>query len=166
MILPPLVINGAAARALQVPVHAEGLESYMERNRERSWDVVTLWYVIEHFKELDATLALLSRLVRPGGVLAMSSPNAAGISSRRDPRRFHEASPADHYTLLTPASVRRILTRHGFTIDTFRSTGLHRDRFPAPARALWPLVAPAAGALLLGDTFEIYARRVAEGSSP
>jgi 2-polyprenyl-3-methyl-5-hydroxy-6-metoxy-1,4-benzoquinol methylase len=154
-----------AANTLQVPVHAERLESFMERNRERSWDVVTLWYVIEHFPDLDETLALLSRMVRPGGVLAMSTPNAAGISARRDPPGFHAASPADHYTLLTPASVRRLLGRHGFEIESFRSTGLHSDRFPAPVRTLWPLAAPAARALLLGDTFEIYARRGLSGAA-
>jgi 2-polyprenyl-3-methyl-5-hydroxy-6-metoxy-1,4-benzoquinol methylase len=155
-----------AARKLDAPVHAEELGRFMERNPGRSWDVVTLWYVIEHFPDLEETMALLSRMVRPGGVLAMSTPNAAGISARRNPRRFHAASPADHYTLLTPASLRRLLGGHGFRIESFRSTGLHRDRFPSPVRRLWPLTAPAARTLLLGDTFEIYARRSTQEKSP
>ena len=145
-------------------VHSLTLEQFRRRFPDRSWDVVTLWYVIEHFAELNEVLAGLTSMVRPGGILALSTPNGAGISARRNLKSFLSASPADHYTILTPRSIKRLLKRHGFRVEAFSVPTLHRDRFPRFAAWCWPVARLFASWLLLGDTFEVYARRV-EGSS-
>ncbi len=123
-------------------------------------DVVTLWYVIEHFSNLDEVLKALNVLLSDNGVLAFSTPNGTGISARRSLRQFLEKSPADHYSIWTPGVARRLLARYGFRVYKIRVTGHHPERFG-------PL--PAAGSLLkrplgvisrlfgLGDTFEVYA---------
>lgn len=129
--------------------------------RER-FDVVTLWYVIEHIVKLEALLEKLALLVRPGGVLALSTPNADGVSARRAPHDFYANSPEDHVTLWTPRSARRVLERFGFDVFQIRVTGHHPERYPAVAggripRFLAALHSRAAG---WGDTFETYARRI------
>jgi 2-polyprenyl-3-methyl-5-hydroxy-6-metoxy-1,4-benzoquinol methylase/spore coat polysaccharide biosynthesis predicted glycosyltransferase SpsG len=149
-----------AEKNLGCEVHALGLGEFTEQNPQRSWDAVTLWYVIEHFPDLQAVLKQLSGMVRPGGVLAMGTPNGKGISARRHLKSFLAASPADHYTILSPSSIRKLLAKHGFRVEKFRVPGLHRERFPAPLYFFWPLNRIIASWLLLGDTFEIYARRL------
>ncbi|AYA38949.1 class I SAM-dependent methyltransferase [Hymenobacter oligotrophus] len=42
-----------------------------------SFDVITLWHVLEHVHELNGTLAELTRLLKPNGVLIVAVPNAA-----------------------------------------------------------------------------------------
>jgi 2-polyprenyl-3-methyl-5-hydroxy-6-metoxy-1,4-benzoquinol methylase len=135
------------------------------------FDVVSLWYVIEHIEELKHALEVLNRLLVPGGVLAFSTPNGRGISGRRNKTRFLEQSPADHVTVWDPPQAKRILARFGFVAERVRVTGHHPERFPGvPASALrgaaGPLargLAAGAGAISrlfgLGDTFEIYARK-------
>lgn len=128
------------------------------------YDVVTLWYVIEHFADLEPVLSRLACLVRPGGILALATPSGQGISARARLAGFLSASPRDHYTIWNPARAGQLLARHGFHVVKTRSTGHHPERFPG----LWgrpafrPLSLLASRLFGLGDTFELYARRIQE----
>ncbi|WP_319417366.1 methyltransferase domain-containing protein [Marispirochaeta aestuarii] len=137
-----------------------GLEEFVRKNPQKKWDAVTLWYVIEHFPDLESALQQLSGMVKPGGMLALGTPNGAGISARRNLKKFLAASPADHYTILSPKSVKRLLKQKGFRVEKMRIPGMHRERFPVLFRILWPFTAGIARLLRLGDTFEVYARRM------
>jgi 2-polyprenyl-3-methyl-5-hydroxy-6-metoxy-1,4-benzoquinol methylase len=129
---------------------------------EGSVAVVTMWYVIEHVPELSAVLRHVRRLLAPGGVFAFSTPNAAGISGRRNLGEFLERSPGDHVTVWTPRIARRVLARYGFEVKRIRVTGHHPERFPAaggisPDGVLARVLRAASRILGLGDTFEVYA---------
>lgn len=115
------------------------------------FDVVTLWYVIEHFSDLKSVLVALNNLLVPGGVLALSTPNGRGISGRRSFRGFLENSPVDHYSIWSPGVSRRLLRRFGFRVYRIRVTGHHPERFRFRFFGRFSRV------LRFGDTFEIYA---------
>lgn len=124
------------------------------------FDVVTLWYVIEHFSNLHKVLETASSLVKSSGVLAFSTPNGAGISGRRDFRRFLEDGPEDHYTVWTPKTARKLLARHGFRVYRIRVTGHHPERFflsPKKGSFLFRIIGVISRLFRLGDTFEVYA---------
>ncbi len=129
----------------------------------KTFDLVTLWYVVEHFDRLDELLVRLSGLVRPGGVLAMSTPYGRGVSARRSADRFYRSSPRDHFTIWDRPSARRVLREHGFRVRRFVITGHHPERYPLVRRlGADPAKRLAMGHSRLfgwGDTFEIYAVR-------
>ena len=138
------------------------------------FDLVTMWYVIEHFDELDRALRNAASLLREGGVFAFSTPSGEGASARFDRKGFFERSPADHFTIWEPSRVRGILKAYGFRLERIRVTGHHPERLPlirglaarpglpgALGRALGLLASRLFG---LGDTFEAYAIR--EGAGP
>jgi len=138
-----------------------------------SFDVLSMWYVIEHFRDPARALARAAGLLRPGGVLAFSTPNGAGVSGRRDREAFLRSAPEDHRTVWTPRTARRVLRRFGFRPALTVITGHHPERFPWPGgipiesasplrRSLLGLLALASRTLGLGDTFEVYALRVGE----
>ena len=115
------------------------------------FDILTMWFVIEHFKRPDHVLSRVNRLLKIGGIFAFSTPNGKGISALKNMRRFLEQSPFDHYTLMSPSGVRAILKRFGFRLRRLKITGHHAERFPLPGgRRL----------LGMGDTFEAYAEKV------
>lgn len=123
---------------------------------------VTLWFVIEHFEDLEPVFQRIRELLIPGGILAFSTPSAAGISARFNTRNFYQNSPKDHYTLWDPRKVRKQLLRYGFSVLKIVSTGHHPERFPGMKKKnrnslAWKLCDFISRACALGDTFEVYA---------
>lgn len=131
----------------------------------KNFDAVTMWYVIEHFQNLDSVLRSVSRILKNGGVFAFSTPSASGVSGRFNTQSFFENSPADHYSLWEPGRAASILKRYGFRVVKVVSTGHHPERFPQlagkkkPASLEWALYSGASRFFGLGDTFEIYCRK-------
>jgi 2-polyprenyl-3-methyl-5-hydroxy-6-metoxy-1,4-benzoquinol methylase len=163
------VSAGAVAhvkKELGFPALCAGFEEVERKRLPRRIAAVTMWYVLEHFPDIGPVLARAAGLLPPGGVFAFSTPNGRGISARRDMRTFLERSPADHFVILSPRGLRRILASFGLLLHRVRVTGHHPERFPGllgRAAAKWAAAARVLRAvsvvLRLGDTFEAYAVR-------
>jgi SAM-dependent methyltransferase/spore coat polysaccharide biosynthesis predicted glycosyltransferase SpsG len=135
------------------------------------FDGLSMWFVVEHFERLDKALRNAAALVRPGGILALSTPSLEGASGRFARRSFFERSPEDHFTVWEPSRARGILKAYGFRVERIRVTGHHPERLPglrflASGKRPGPLARPLAAigrlvsrAFGLGDTFEVYAVR-------
>lgn len=128
------------------------------------FDVITMWYVIEHFQDLDSVLKTVSKMLKTNGVFAFSTPSASGVSGRFNTQSFFQSSPADHYSLWEPSRCGAILKRYGFKVERIVSTGHHPERFPnlqgsRPNSIKWALYAGASRFFGLGDTFEVYCKK-------
>ena len=92
-----------------------------------SFDVITLWDVIEHIPEPDALLSYLCSLLKQDGLLCMHTPNAViQVPKARLKRRLrgmqagmHYLEARDHINIYKVSTLRRVLVRNGF----------HRVRF-------------------------------------
>ncbi len=130
----------------------------------RSFTAITLWYVIEHFADLEPVLEKIRSLLVPGGILAFSTPSVSGVSGRFNSESFYRNSPRDHFTLWDPRKVRKQLRRYGFTVQKIVSTGHHAERFPflkdkKTGSLLFRLCTLVSRVFSLGDTFEVYAHK-------
>lgn len=131
------------------------------------FDAVTMWYVIEHFQDLDAVLSCISGIVKKGGLFAFSTPSATGVSAKYNTLDFFKNSPKDHYTLWEPNRANSILKKYGFKVEKIVSTGIHPERFPSVKRHGWNEkslqynAVKACGKIMkLGDTFEVYCKKI------
>jgi 2-polyprenyl-3-methyl-5-hydroxy-6-metoxy-1,4-benzoquinol methylase/spore coat polysaccharide biosynthesis predicted glycosyltransferase SpsG len=129
-----------------------------------SFEVITLWYVIEHFRDCVPALAEIKKLLKPGGVLAFATPSFTGISGRGSLKRFLEHSPQDHWTIWSPAVCGKALGKAGFKVKKIVSSGHHPERFPLMGRfahnknsLLYRLLLATSKIFGLGDTIEVYA---------
>lgn len=108
-----------------------------------SFDAITMMDLVEHVPEPDALLAQARRLVRPGGALAILTPDAGSPVSRALGRRWPEVSkPGEHMVLFSIDGLTHALARHGFV-----ATGWHSVGKTAPLSTLAADVAPAAPAI-------------------
>jgi 2-polyprenyl-3-methyl-5-hydroxy-6-metoxy-1,4-benzoquinol methylase len=137
------------------------------------FSVITLWYVIEHFRDCVPALAEITKLLKPGGVLAFATPSFSGVSGRSSLRHFLERSPADHWTIWSTATCKRALSIAGFTVKKTINSGHHPERFPLLGKFARSTKSPLYGVLLavskifaLGDTFEVYATNKEESDTP
>jgi len=151
-------VLGIPARTLDVAASdSQGLRDSVPGGSKL--DVVTMWYVIEHFSGLTGLLKAINQSLETGGVFAFSTPNGRGISARKNIKTFLQESPFDHYTVWDASSARRVLALYGFKLRIVRGAGHHPERFPGvlgtiPFRALSLLLSRF---MRLADTFEVYA---------
>jgi 2-polyprenyl-3-methyl-5-hydroxy-6-metoxy-1,4-benzoquinol methylase len=128
------------------------------------YEVITLWYVIEHFRNCVPALAEIQKLLKPGGVLAFATPSFAGISGRSSLKRFLENSPQDHWTVWSQAASGKALGKAGFKVKKTVSCGHHPERFPLLGQfarnknsLLYKTLMAISKIFALGDTMEVYA---------
>ncbi len=133
----------------------------------RQFDVVTMWYVIEHFQNLDAVLSKVSSIVKKDGIFAFSTPSASGVSGKFNSRSFFENSPPDHYSLWEIKKVKTVLSRYGFDVRKIVSTGIHPERLPYAKKHnikqnsfMFHILNIFCRIFKLGDTFEVYCKKV------
>lgn len=131
------------------------------------FDAVTMWFVIEHFQNLDDILKAVSSLVKKDGIFAFSTPSGEGVSGKYNTQSFFEQSPSDHYSIWEPSKVDSILSKYGFKLCKIVPTGIHPERFPIVKKNGWTkenfqfkILEKISRAKNLGDTFEVYCKKV------
>jgi SAM-dependent methyltransferase len=90
---------------------------------EGTFDCVTMWDYIEHTIDPVSELQLARRVLRPGGVLALSTGDAGSLAARVTGRRWHLLTPRHHNYFFTRGSLLRALERAGFRSLAVRHFG-------------------------------------------
>lgn len=80
------------------------------------WDAATMWHVLEHVPDPDGVIAELSRVVRPGGVLAVAVPNFGSWQARMFGATWYHLQLPGHLFHFSPKALRSMLERHGFRV--------------------------------------------------
>jgi SAM-dependent methyltransferase len=81
---------------------------------DHSFDVITLWDVIEHLPDPHDTLTLIHRLLKPDGLLLVNYPDIASIAARILGKRWPFWLSV-HLLYYTPATMFKQLERAGFS---------------------------------------------------
>ena len=79
-----------------------------------SFDLVTLWDVIEHVPDPQHVLRLIRGLVKPGGHLLIETQNVASRWARLLGPRWHHYKHHEHLYHFDPQTIRRLLGDCGF----------------------------------------------------
>jgi 2-polyprenyl-3-methyl-5-hydroxy-6-metoxy-1,4-benzoquinol methylase len=84
---------------------------------DRSFDVVTLYHVIEHMEDPERELREIKRVIRPGGWIVVGTPNFDSACARRFGEKFRMLHDATHISLFGAESLRRLLEDNGFAVE-------------------------------------------------
>ena len=77
---------------------------------------VTLFEVLEHLDEPSAILNRLSKLMLPGGVLVLETPDCAGVSEIKTHYDYLKVHPLEHINAFTNETMKFIGARNGFEV--------------------------------------------------
>jgi ubiquinone/menaquinone biosynthesis C-methylase UbiE len=97
----------------------KGLECHRVSNwdlpfEDESFDVVTAWSTVEHVDNVSETLAEWYRVLRPGGVLAMDTSDAACLKVRLLGKGYRGIWVGGHTYTFTRPTLRAFCRRAGF----------------------------------------------------
>jgi 2-polyprenyl-3-methyl-5-hydroxy-6-metoxy-1,4-benzoquinol methylase len=134
--MDPQAVEVARRRGLTV--HQGSVDSL--RDRKESYEVITLSHVIEHVHQPLQLLQACLRLLKPGGVLWLETPNLDAAGHTRYGRDWRGLEPPRHLVLFTWASLRLLLKAAGFA-----------SAVPLPARPMAVDTFPPSEAIRRGE---------------
>lgn len=140
--------HDAAARVGQ-PILAGAA---LARLAPASFDVVSLWHVLEHVHLLNETLTELISKLKPGGKLLIAVPNAESLDAQHYRQNWAAYDVPRHLYHFAPGPMRQLLASHGLRLvqtlpmmlDAYYISMLS-ERHLAPERAGGPLAVLKAG---------------------
>ncbi len=137
----------------------KGARQHLARKR-KPYDIVAMFYVLEHLPEQAEVWQHLASLVRPGGYLLLALPSTAGPMFRFHRSGWYASHPSDHKIDYAPDSLRLTGKKFGFSSIATFSEGIHPHRFPLGRFRLFDrLYRKALEAAPLADTIFAVLRR-------
>lgn len=131
----PAVVEACRARGIHMqqgvldPAHYE----------EGSFDVITSFEVLEHLVDPATELAHIAKLLRPGGILYLTTPNFNSLARHLAGDRWNIINYPEHLNYYTPRTLGRSLKKAGLDVDRIRTTGISvmrlRNSVVAPTKA-------------------------------
>ena len=97
-----------------------GLKVYPEEQlmilQKSSFDVITMWHVLEHVSDLDARMKQLKYLLKPTGTLIIAVPNCNSFDAKKYGTFWAGYDLPRHLYHFTQKDIKLLLENHGFTI--------------------------------------------------
>lgn len=81
-----------------------------------SFDVITMWHVLEHVSDLNGRLEQLATLLKPKGYLIIAVPNCNAYDAKIYGQFWAGYDLPRHLYHFTKEDIKLLLERHGFTI--------------------------------------------------
>ncbi len=81
------------------------------------YSIVALWDVVGHLCEPRRALRRIRDLLRPGGIIAVSTPNRFGLAVRIFGRRSVVVCPPEHLLIASRRGLRAALQAAGFSVE-------------------------------------------------
>lgn len=111
----------------QLGVNAEWGDFVSANIASNSVDVVTLWDTIEHLANPDRVLEHVSRVLRPGGFVFLTTGDISSLLARLQREHWRLIHPPTHLHYFTPLTIQRLLNRFGIDVVQVRHVGTRRS---------------------------------------
>lgn len=93
----------------------------------QSFDIVTMWDVIEHVRDPNRYIEKVSQIIKQGGLLVLSTGNIESLMFKIQRQNWHLLIPPLHLFYFNKASISTLLRRHGFKIINISHNGQYTN---------------------------------------
>lgn len=89
-------------------------EAALHEFQAGSFDVITLWHVMEHLEHLDSTWERLYELLSDRGILIVAVPNCSSYDAEKYGEYWAAYDVPRHLWHFTPVTIQQLASKHGF----------------------------------------------------
>ncbi len=94
---------------------------------DQSFDVITMWHVLEHVPDLEEQIKELDRLLKPNGLLVIAVPNFKSDDAKKYKDNWAAYDVPRHLYHFSPSAIKKIFNSTGFLLTSQK--GLFFDSF-------------------------------------
>ncbi|MFW6352023.1 MAG: class I SAM-dependent methyltransferase [Bacteroidota bacterium] len=94
---------------------------------DHKYHLITLFDVLEHLPDLDNDFRKFREMLVPEGTLVLVTPNLHSFQSRILGRRWYLLKPLEHITYFSPKTLKKMASKHGFTVTKLLPSGQYAD---------------------------------------
>ena len=88
---------------------------------EESFDVITMWHVLEHVHDLHEYLKQLKKLIKPGGKIFIAVPNYTSLDASFYKSYWAAYDVPRHLYHFSPLSLKKLFNEQGFELQSTRT---------------------------------------------
>ena len=107
-----VITRAAAVYGLQLKPSAQLFEL-----EENSFDVITLWHVLEHVHRLHEYIDQIKKICRPGGKIFIAVPNYTSFDAVKYSSDWAAYDVPRHLYHFSPAAMQALMQQHGCVIE-------------------------------------------------
>jgi len=87
-------------------------ESEIKNLENESFDVITMWHVLEHVPDLNDRINDLKRLLKPKGIIIIAVPNCDSYDARKYKEHWAAYDVPRHLYHFIPSTIDKLLKKH------------------------------------------------------
>jgi 2-polyprenyl-3-methyl-5-hydroxy-6-metoxy-1,4-benzoquinol methylase len=95
-------------------------EDQLDNFIKSSFDVITLWHVLEHVSDLNNRIVQMKDILHPLGVVIVAVPNCESWDAKKYGTFWAGYDLPRHLYHFTRSDVKLLFEKHGFSIETIR----------------------------------------------
>jgi 2-polyprenyl-3-methyl-5-hydroxy-6-metoxy-1,4-benzoquinol methylase len=139
-------------------------ESELSTLENESFDIISMWHVLEHVPNLNERVEELKRLIKPRGIIIIAVPNCNSLDAKIYKENWAACDVPRHLYHFTPKDIETLFRNHG--LKMFRILPMIFDSFYVSMlsekirtgktniiRAMWNGLRSNASALKTGKTY-------------
>lgn len=112
--------DARAYAAAQFGLKVDGTDVVYQENRTNTYDVITLWHVLEHLYDAPAYLKWINQALKPDGVLVIAIPNHSSLDASVYGSDWAAYDPPRHLWHFKPGVLDAFIKPYGFKVVQYK----------------------------------------------